>query len=49
MKMPVVREVDAAMVEANFQRVKRAIEEMVITETDRIEGDAVLRKKMVKR
>ncbi|HWK08376.1 MAG TPA: TraM recognition domain-containing protein [Puia sp.] len=48
-EMPVVRQVDAAMIEANFQQVKREIEEMVTTETQRILGDPVLSKKMVKR
>jgi hypothetical protein len=48
-KMPIVRQVDAAMVEANFQQVKREIEEMVVIETERILKDPVLSKKVVKR
>jgi len=48
-KIPIVREVDAAMIEANFQRIKREIEELVITETERIGGDGALKKKVVKR
>jgi len=48
-KLPVVRKVDAAMIEANFQRIKREIEEMVITETERILKDPVASKKLVKR
>ncbi|HWK05536.1 MAG TPA: YWFCY domain-containing protein [Puia sp.] len=47
--IPVVRQVDAAMIEANFQQVKREIEEMVIMENQRIAGDPALKNKVVKR
>jgi len=47
-ELPVVREVSAAEVEANFQRVKREVRELVDTEKDRIARDPDLKGLTVK-
>lgn len=46
--LPVVLAVDAVMVEENFQRIKRQVEELITTEMQGIAGDPVRSKKMVK-
>jgi hypothetical protein len=47
--LPIVRQVDAAMIQENFQRVKREVERLVDEEVRRIVGDPSLRERVVKR
>ena len=48
-ELPVVREVDAALLQANFDRIVREVVDLVADETRRIMGDPSLRQWVVKK